>query len=330
MAGPAHAAQRVPAVATGSSDPAGTLDGARSRWRLAGRRLTVRLPRALIAGSTRVVTARAQCGENTVVAQTFDEIYPWATVTRGSARVKASTRTVRIVLARDLASRTNFCELSVAATEGLGSARERAAMTVRPRPKLGCRPGSRERVVHESATIRVTTARAGSDGDRYVSGYRACRLPRGNLRRVERADGGGGAGGSDTTATRFTSTGLWLAWVSTYTPHSELGGVRTATVRRIGLPGGVVSSVDSAPGTVSALAVDGSGVMAWVRQLPAPGTPTLQAQAPGGAAIVLDRVLPIVCIQAPCQGAGPITDVAVRNRTVSWRNAGVARSATLP
>jgi hypothetical protein len=229
------------------------------------------------------------------------------------------------VLTRDLAARTNFCTLSVNDVTGL-----RAAMDVRRGAKRGCRPGPRERVVHESATIRVTTAHAEDASGTTVDGYRACRLPRGNLRRIERAGDSGGAGGSGSTATRFTSTGVWLTWVSTYMPHSDLGGVQTATVRRIGLPGGVVSSVDTAPGTISDLAVDALGVAAWVRQPPAPGTATLQANAPGGSVVVLDRALPIVCIRAPCEGAGQITDVAVRNRTVTWRNAGVARSAALP
>lgn len=332
LTGCADAAERKPALATGASDPSGTVGGSRSRWRLTGRRLTVTLPRGLhaIAGD-RVVTARAQCGESTVKPRTSDEIYPWATVTRGSTRVKASARTVRVVLARDLAARTNLCELSVAATERLGSAGHRAAMTVRRGAKRGCRPGPRERVVHESDTIRVTTAHVEDAGaSTSIDGYRACRLPRGNLQRVERTGDSGGAGGSATTATLFASTETWLAWVSTHTPHS--GGAQTATVRRIGLPGGVVSSVDSAPGTISALAVGAGGVAAWVRQ---PGSAiaraaTLQAHAPGGTVVVLDTVQQIECVRAPCEGSGPITDVAVRNRTVSWRNAGVARSATLP
>ena len=130
---------------------------------------------------------------------TSDEIHPWATVTRGSARVKASTRTVRVVLARDLAARTNLCELSVAATPGLGAARARAAMEVRRGPRRGCRPGPRERVVHESDTIRVTTAHVEDAGaSTSIDGYRACRRPRGNLQRVERAGDSGGAGGSAT------------------------------------------------------------------------------------------------------------------------------------
>ncbi len=334
-AGAAPAAAATPALATGASDPTGTIDGARSRWRLTGRRLTVRLPAALHApAGDRVVTARAECGESTVKPDTSDEIHPWATVTRGSARVKASTRTVRVVLARDLAARTNLCELSVAATPGLGAARARAAMEVRRGPRRGCRPGPRERVVHESDTIRVTTAHVEDAGaSTSIDGYRACRRPRGNLQRVERAGDSGGAAGSASTATRFTSTATWLTWVSTHTPHSG-GGVQAATVRRIGLPGGVVSSVDTAPGTISALAIGATGVTAWLRRPPpsagTAGAAMLQAQAPGGEVVVLDRVLPIVCIQAPCQGAGPITDLAVRNRTVSWRNAAVARSATLP
>lgn len=263
---------------------------------------------------------------------TYDEIHPWATVTRGSARVKASTRTVRIVLSRDVAARTNLCELTVAATERLGSVGARAAMTVRRGPRRGCRPGPRERVVHESDTIRVTTAHAEGAGTS-IDGYRACRLPRGNLQRIERAGDSGGAGGSGTTATHFTSSATWLTWVSTYGPHSELGGVRTATVRRIGLPGGIVSSVDSAPGTISALAIGATGVTAWTGQAQsagAAGAATLQAQAPGGDVVLLDRVVPIVCIQAPCEGAGPLTALVVRDRTVSWRHGGVARSAAIP
>ena len=176
-AGPAPAAVARPALATGASDPSGTPDGSRSRWRLTGRRLTVELPRALhpLAG-TRVVTAQAQCGESTVKAHPQDGLLvPWATVTRGSARVQASTRTVRIVLARDLAARTNFCELTVAATERLGSAGARAAMKVRRGPPRGCRPGPRERIVRERDTIRVTTARAEA-GRRHVH-RRLPRLP---------------------------------------------------------------------------------------------------------------------------------------------------------
>jgi hypothetical protein len=330
-AGPA-AAGRAPALATGTSDATGTLDGSISRWRLSGRRLTVRLSRALhpLAGN-RVVTARAECGEDTIKPGTYDAIQPWATVTRGSARVKASTHTVRVVLARDLAARTNFCELSVAATLGIGSSQARAVMKVRRGAQRGCTPGPRERVVYANDTIRVTTAHAeDASASTSVDGYRACRLPDGNLRRIERAGDSGGAGGSGTTATRFVGSATWLTWVSTYTPHSELGGVQAATVRQVDLRSGRVQSVDGAPGTISALAVGPTGVAAWLRQRPAPGTPLLEAHAPGGSLTFLDRVLPIVCIRAPCEGAGPITDVAVRDRTVTWRNAGVARSATLP
>jgi hypothetical protein len=334
LAGPAAgtaAAERAPALATGTSDTSGTVDGSFSRWRLSGRRLTVKLPHALhaVAGN-RVVTARAECGENTVKPDAHDEIQPWAAVTRGSARVKASTRTVRVVLARDLAARTNFCELTVAATQRLGSAGARAVMKVRRGAKRGCTPGPRERVVHESETVRVTVAHAEDASGTSIDGYRACRLPDGNLRRIERAGDSGGAGGSGTTATLFASSATWLTWVSTYTPHSELGGAQDATVRQVDLRTGRVQTVDRAPGTISALAVGPAGVAAWLRQRPAPGTPLLEAHAPGGSLTFLDRVLPIVCIRAPCEGAGPITDIAVHDRTVTWRNAGVARSATLP
>ena len=105
-------------------------------------------------------------------------------------------------------------------------------------------------------------------------------------------------------------------------------------MRRIGLPGGISSSVDTrARLDLRARDRRDRRATAWVRRPPSQGArdaATLQAQAPGGEVVVLDRVLPIVCIQAPCQGAGPITDLAVRDRTVSWRNAGVARIATLP
>jgi hypothetical protein len=333
LAGP-PAGARAPALATGTSDPSDTVDGSRSHWRLAGRRLTVALPGALVDGAGhRVVTALAQCGESTAKAQRFDEIYPWATVTRRSVPVAASTRTVRILLPRDLAARVNLCTLSVAATPGRGSVGTRAAMTVRRGAARGCRPGPRERVVHRSDTVRVTTAHAETSDGSYVDGYRACVLPRGDLRRIARGEGGGGAGGSDTTATKFTSGGDWLAWVSTQPPHSDLGGVQTATLREIELPSGRPRSIDSAPGTVSELAVGTTGIAAWVRapSTPAGGAATLQARAPGAAAtVVLDRVTPIVCIRAPCPAAGPITGVTVSKRTVSWRKAGVARSATLP
>ena len=331
-AGPAGAAERAPALATGTSDASGTPNGSFSRWRLSGRRLTVKLSRALhpLAGN-RVVTARAECGEDTIKPGPYDAIQPWATVTRGSARVQASTRTVRVVLARDVAARTNFCELTVAATLRLGSAQARAVMKVHRGAKRGCTPGPRERVVYESDTVRVTTAHAeDASASTSVDGYRACRLPDGNLRRIERAGDSGGAGGSGTTATQFVGSATWLTWVSTYTPHSELGGAQAATVRQVDVRTGRVQSVDGAPGTISALAVGPTGVAAWLRQRPPPGTPLLEAHAPGGSLTFLDRVLPIVCVRAPCEGAGPITDIAVRDRTVTWRNAGAARSATLP
>ncbi len=113
-AGPAHAAKRLPDLATGTSEPSGTVGGARSRWRLAGRQLTITLPGALVAGGRYIgtVTVTARCGEITSIPGRSEDVFPWATVTRGNARVRASTRTVRVVLTRDLAARTNFCTLT--------------------------------------------------------------------------------------------------------------------------------------------------------------------------------------------------------------------------
>ncbi|MDP2711657.1 MAG: hypothetical protein Q8O56_10605 [Solirubrobacteraceae bacterium] len=329
-AGAAHGAAGPSALATGTSDASAAADRSRSHWRLAGRRLTVVLPRALVAGAgNRVVTATAECGESTVTPQRFDEVHPWATLTRGRGRVAASTRTVRILLTRDVAARTNLCTLSVAATQRHGSFATRAAMTVRRGPARGCRPGPRERVVHQSATIRVTTARATTSAGTTIDGYRTCLLPRGNLQRIDRAGDIGGAGGSATTATRFTSSGRWLTWVSTTTPHSELGGMQRSAVRRIDLRGGRPHALDQAPGAISALATGATGVTAWVRQ--SGGAAAVQARAPGAAtSTLLDGTAAILCVRAPCEVANALTDLAVRGRTVSWRNAGVARSATLP
>ena len=188
--------------------------------------------------------------------------------------------------------------------------------------------------MHESDTIRVTTAHVEDAGSSTsIDGYRACRLPRGNLQRVERAGDSGGAAGQ-----RHHRHALLqqrdMAGVGEHArPPLRVGSADRdrAPDRAAGRQS--LNSVDTGPGTISALAIGALGVTAWVRQ---PGGGIARDGDVAGARPrwrrrrARPRAADPVRAGALCEGSGPITDLAVRNRTVSWRNAGVERSATLP
>jgi hypothetical protein len=361
---PALARQRSrpAALAIGTSDLTLGAPGRRpAGWRLEGRRLTVRLPQPLVpthppAASGRLTTVRltVRCGENTVPLNMFEGApYPWAAVTGASATAAPSARLVRVVFPDDLAGRTNLC--SIVITGPVSAAPPfvprfvqeiRAAMRVRRGRIRGCQPGPLERLVLESPRVRVTVAHS-SDGGSTVDGFRACLRPHGIPRPIDRAGDEGGAGGVGTSAEQFAAAGNWLAWVDGYLPHSDLRGERSWTIRLVDMTDGRPQSIDTGPGTVTAVAVGATGTVTWVEQ-PNPTTTAttpyasatvtypaaeLLAQRPGGSAVVLDRTEPVTCpIGCHLDTGAALTNLVVSGdgRTVTWTHAGAARTATLP
>jgi len=290
----------------------------------------------------------ARCGENTVPLSIFEGTpFPWAWVTSASATVATSARVLRIAFPRDLAGRTNLC--SIVSSEPSGSpphvlaplfvAQIRAAMTVRRGRIRGCQPGPLESVLLDSAKVRVTVAHS-TDGASTDDGFRACLLPHGTLRPIDRAaDVGGGPG----TVGQFTAAGRWLAWTDRYASrYSELA---SWTIRRVDMTVGRPTSIEIGPGAVTRVAVGANGAVSWVVEPnvitdagSSPPTFTfpaaeLRAQRVGGSTVVLDRTVPVTCpIGCHVDTGANLTNVVVGadGGTVTWLHSGAPRSATVP
>lgn len=214
-----------------------------------------------------------------------------------------------------------------------------AAMRVTRGAVRGCEPVGAEQVVHRDARV-VLAMTTLSEEMRRLQIYRVCRVPAGRFQPLTVTGGGGGGGGSDTRLSGFTSAGRWVAWATRTIGHPSAGHSAAVHVRDFGDLAGTAghefadrSDDHFVSIEVTELALAPTGTIAWATKradpehLAVPGrTPvttwTLNVAAPGGERVALDSTT----------DRSALTDIALSadGATVTWRNGGVERSATLP
>jgi hypothetical protein len=308
-----------PVLATGVSR-----DGAAS-FRLEGRTLTVTAREGLAPGSVqRRLRLLVRCGESVTAAE---ETSAATLAVQGGRQVAATPRgtVLRVTLSRDVAARTNWCELRDLADRDL---RRTATMRLRRGRAPGCVPAGREKVVFREGIALVTGLSAEIDGESYQY-LRVCMRARDVLEPL--------AAVSSRTADNATiggmvSRGGWLASTSSSRNRydhavvsiSVLDVTSRGPVRPVRV-GGFSGTTPYVPNVPQLLVTD-SGTAVWtlVQRHDDPARPewaTLHAGDGDSDARELDRVEP----------AALLTDVALSadGRTVTWRNGGVPRSAPL-
>ncbi len=322
-----------PGLASASTRPGlavGTSDHGHAHWRLAGRRVTVRLAAPLGVGRRRVVVL-VQCGDDE--GSPGEDTNPlgnggpsWAALAQRRQRVASSTRVLRLTLSRDVAGRVNLC-LVVRTDYGSGDG---AVMTVIRGRTPGCQRGPHEHIVFDPGPVRVTSVASNANNE--LTDFRACLTSTGARYPIDQA---GGRADQSTEVGPFASAGSWLAWadVSSYldTYSAAIRVVNLAMPRpRVALFDAAASGQSfgpSGPPAVPDLVVGSTGTVLWVldfNTLPYPQPPNpvaqLYARRFGGASVVLD--------------SAPVTafsDLAVSSDglTVTWTSAGSTRSSRL-
>lgn len=326
LSGPAQA-QEASASGSKAAVAAGRSQDGRVAFRLEGRMLTATLARRIGApGAGGRPSVKLVCGEEARIEPgvtiEFRAISHGLFVARGrrDLRVRPGITRIRAQLDRDVAAAANWCGLR---WRGAGADLFRwAPMRLRGGTPAGCVASDPRSVVVETDRLLVTSVGRStfSSADGVVRG---CLKPRGSWTPLD--DWASHKYGQGWGPEDFAVSGTWVAW-----EHSsqEPSGDPTCALRRRDLSGGqetqridVTPAGPSQPGCARELAIGTGGTLAWIAGDTGAPTDQVNAVTYAGRTITL--------------ATGParsLTDVAVGEdgRTVTWREGGVARSATQP